>query len=192
MSVGNERLFVLFDAKAKESSLWIKLGQIWHGFTPLSFDAKKEKLMVRRGGADLVLDFHIPKVHDVTSTVALSKGSYRLVDGTIVYSADAKLRLHGNIISSPNGVMVSDGGQSIVAGDLEIERPNGVLRISNGIVTSKDGATEISGSGITFTANDGTVFNGSHMILYSQPGNVNGPPNSAAAPPSPAQSAHQP
>jgi hypothetical protein len=64
----------------------------------------------------------------------------------MVYGPDAKLRLRNDLISSPSGLMVSDIEQTIVAGDLLIERPDGsVIKVANGVVTSKDGATSIRG-----------------------------------------------
>jgi len=177
MSSGSDRLFILYDVTAKESSLWMKLGQTWHGYTPASFDAKTEKLTVKHGVTDLVLGLRVTKVHGVQSLLVLGKGSYKLVDGTMVYSPDAKLRLRSNLISSPSGVMVSDSEKKIVAGDLEIERPNGILKVTNGVLTSRDGGTDITGDHITFTTNDGSEITGPHMFLYPTPGEPNEPPN---------------
>jgi hypothetical protein len=146
ITIGSDRHFILYDAKTKESSLWMKLGQEWHGYTPASFDAKKENLTVKSSASDLVLCLRDSKVRAVQSVMAPGMGSYKLVDGTMVYGPDAKLRLRNDLISSPSGLMVSDIEQTIVAGDLLIERPDGsVIKVANGVVTSKDGATSIRG-----------------------------------------------
>jgi hypothetical protein len=185
MSNGSERLVLLYDAKAKESSLWMKLGQAWHGYTPASFDAKTERLTVKHGVSDFVLGLRASKVQGVQSLLVLGKGSFRLVDGTMVYSPDAKLMLRSNLISSPNGVMVSDSEKKIVAGDLEIERPNGILKVTNGVVTSRDDGTYITGDHITFTTNDGYEVSGPSLFLYPTPGEPNDPPNPPPTPVTP-------
>jgi hypothetical protein len=170
MSNGDERLFILYDVNAKESSLWIKLGQAWHGYRAESFDAKKEDLTVRNGASDYVLGLRASKVHGIKSIVLLARGSYKLVDDTMVYSPDAKLRLRNNLISSPNGVMVSDNEQTIVAGDLLIEKADGrMLKVTNAVVTSKDGGTVITGDSMEIAAPEGGGMKAAGHVVVVEP-----------------------
>jgi hypothetical protein len=63
---------------------------------------------------------------DAERKAHLTKGTFTVVDGTIVYGPDAQLDIgHGMMVSSPTGVMVSDVDQRHFAGDLVIESQNG-------------------------------------------------------------------
>jgi hypothetical protein len=74
----------------------------------------------------------------------MTKGSYSLVDGTIVYGPDAQLRLpNGAIISSPTGVMVSDPDLNHVDGDLVIETPGRIATTTNAFVSFEGGHMQI-------------------------------------------------
>jgi hypothetical protein len=67
-----------------------------------------------------------PKMPETVLSPGLVKGSYTLLDDTIVYSRDAQLNFgNGVTISSPTGLMLSDKDRAIVAGDLVIETPRG-------------------------------------------------------------------
>ena len=58
-------------------------------------------------------------------SLTLVKGTYTVMDDTILYSSDAELNLgNGVTISSPSGLMISDKGREIVAGNLVVETPN--------------------------------------------------------------------
>jgi type IV secretory pathway VirB10-like protein len=66
----------------------------------------------------------------------LTKGTFTVVDGTIVYSADAQLDIgHGMLVSSPSGVMVSDEAQQHISGDLVIETQNDTTTMQNAFLT---------------------------------------------------------
>jgi hypothetical protein len=66
----------------------------------------------------------------------LAKGTFTVVDGMIVYSADAQLDIgHGRLVSSPTGVMVSDADQLHIAGDLVIEGPEGTTTAEDAFIT---------------------------------------------------------
>jgi hypothetical protein len=66
----------------------------------------------------------------------LVKGTFTLVDGTIVYSADAQLDLgHGMLVSSPTGVMVSDEEQQHISGDLVVETAEAKTSMENAFLT---------------------------------------------------------
>jgi hypothetical protein len=66
----------------------------------------------------------------------LEKGTFTVVDGMIVYSADARLDIgHGRLVSSPTGVMVSDADQLHIAGDLVIEGPEGTTTAEDAFIT---------------------------------------------------------
>jgi hypothetical protein len=66
----------------------------------------------------------------------LAKGTFTVVDGMIIYSADAQLDIgHGRLVSSPTGVMVSDADQLHIAGDLVIEGPDGTTTAEDAFIT---------------------------------------------------------
>jgi hypothetical protein len=66
----------------------------------------------------------------------LTKGTFTLVDGTIVYSADAQLDIgHGMLVSSPSGVMVSDAEQQHISGDLVVETQDQMTTMQNAFLT---------------------------------------------------------
>jgi len=66
----------------------------------------------------------------------LTKGTFTVVDGTIVYSTDAQLDIgHGMLVSSPSGVMVSDEAQQHISGDLVIETQEGTTTMQNAFLT---------------------------------------------------------
>lgn len=134
-SIAKDRLFVLYDADAKESSLWIKLGQTWRGYTVRSFDPKTERLTLKMEKTELILSLRNAKVGKAVVLPGLVKGTYTLLDGTLIYSPDAQLKLGtGVLVSSPTGLMVSDDEQKIVGGDLAIETGNGVVNAQDAVV----------------------------------------------------------
>jgi hypothetical protein len=152
LSDANGRLFILYDGAAKESSLWMKLGQSWHGLTPIAFDAKEELLTVRDGGAEKRFSLRDPKVAGLGSIVLAGKGMVTSADGTVSYGPDTKLWLRNSVITSPTGIMVTDRDQKIVAGDLVIERPDGMtFRITNGVVRMNGNTTMMSGDSVVGT-----------------------------------------
>jgi hypothetical protein len=66
----------------------------------------------------------------------LTKGTFTVVDGTIVYSADAQLDIgHGMLVSSPSGVMVSDETQQHISGDLVVETQEATTTMQNAFLT---------------------------------------------------------
>lgn len=144
-SVAKDYLFVLYDTEAKQCSLWIRIGQAWRGYTLMSFDPKTETLTIRKEKADYALSLRSSKIGAAVSLPGLVNGTYTLVDGTVVYSPDAQLKLgSGWLISSPTGVMVSDKEQKIIAGDLTLQNAkrtmqatDAVLDVSTGRVMAK-------------------------------------------------------
>ena len=143
--LAKDRLFVLYDTDAKESSLWLKLGQTWRGYTVLSFDPKTERLTLSKEKTDLILSLRSSKVGKAIFLPGLVEGTYTLLDGTVVYSPDAKLKLGTGVsISSPTGLMVSDHEQKIVGGDLAVETGDvsvqareAIVDVSKGVITAK-------------------------------------------------------
>ncbi len=68
--------------------------------------------------------------------VHLVKGTFTVVDGAIIYGADAQLDIgHGILVSSPTGVMVSDADQQHIAGDLVIETLEGTTTTENAFLS---------------------------------------------------------
>jgi hypothetical protein len=152
LSDHNGRLFIVYDGSAKESSVWMKLGQTWHGLTPTAFDPKDEMLTVRAGPAEWRLSLRDPKVAGLSSVILVGPGTIRSEDGTVSYGPETKLRLRNNLISSPTGVMVTDRDQEIISGDLVIERPNGtVVKVTNGVVRVNGNQTSITADSIEST-----------------------------------------
>lgn len=73
---------------------------------------------------------------DEEKVTHLVKGTFTVVDGTIVYGPDAQLDIgHGMLVSSPTGVMVSDADQRHIAGDLVIDSQEGTTTTENAFLT---------------------------------------------------------
>jgi hypothetical protein len=152
LSDHNGRLFIVYDGSAKECSVWMKLGQSWHGLTLIAFDPRDELLTVRDGAVAFQLSLRDPKVAAPSSVVLATSGTVRSEDGTVSYGPETKLRLRNNLISSPTGIMVTDRDQKIISGDVVIERPNGtVLKVTNGVVRVNGNQTSITGDSIEST-----------------------------------------
>lgn len=149
---------MLYDASTKTVSPWLKRGQTWQGYTVMSFDAVAESLAIRREQSEFKLQLRTVETPIAAATPTglpgLIKGTYTLLDGTILYSADAQLRLgDGFLISSPSGLMVSDDIQSVVGGDLKIETARGTLHAEDSLLEVKKGRIRMKGP-VTFTANE--------------------------------------
>lgn len=149
--LANEPHFVLLDRAGNRCSPWLKLGQEWRGFTARAFDRGSEKLTLRSDNVDRVLALPEVKILTALALPGLVKGTYTLLDGSVLYSTDAQLKLgDGFVISSPTGVMVSDEKQSVVRGDLSIQ------------LTSPDSKS-------TIEATEATVdFRGEHTVITGQ------------------------
>jgi hypothetical protein len=148
----NHSLFVLYDAGAKQCSPWITLGQDWHGYTLKSFEPGTEKLTVSKNTKDHVLNLRISKTGQGVAVISLSKGTYKLVDGTVVYSPEAQMKIGGKLIYSPTGVMVSDESQKIFSGDLAIETEKGTVQFNDAILTLDDAGLKVTAKSSHFTA----------------------------------------
>jgi hypothetical protein len=148
LSDPNGRLFILYDGATKESSVWMKLGQTWHGLTPTTFDAKEERLTVSDGAAAVQLSLRDSKVAAL-DFVPAGKAAPPVAPDTVTYGPEAKLHLRNALISSPTGIMVSNRDQTIIAGDLLIERPDGMnFKITNGVVRIDGYKTSMSGDSV--------------------------------------------
>jgi len=140
VSVPKDCLFILYDTAAKKNSPWIEVGQTWQDCTLVSFDPKTKELTLRKEKTDFVVSLRSSKVNGMVVLPSLAKGSYVLVDGTVVYSPDAQLKLgRGVLISSPTGVMVSDPQQKEVAGDLTIESSHYSVQATDAVVNVNQG-----------------------------------------------------
>jgi hypothetical protein len=77
--------------------------------------------------------------------VYLTKGTFTVIDGSIVYGPDAQLDIgHGMLVSSPSGVMVSDVDQRHIAGDLVIESPDGTTTTENAFLSVDNAHVEMT------------------------------------------------
>jgi hypothetical protein len=86
------------------------------------------------------------------ASAGLVKGTYTLLDDTVVYSADAQLKIGKSVlVSSPNGVMLSDREIATVAGDLAVETPSGTMQTTNAFIDVNDGKIEMKADSMTFT-----------------------------------------
>jgi hypothetical protein len=86
-----------------------------------------------------------PPAADDEKKVHLTKGSFTVVDGEIVYGADAQLDIgHGMLVSSPSGVMVSDVDQRHFAGDLVIDSQYGTTTTENAFMSVDSAHVEIT------------------------------------------------
>jgi hypothetical protein len=80
------------------------------------------------------------------------KGTVPSGDGTVSYGPDTRLRLRNGVISSPTSIMVTDRDQKIIAGDLVIERPDGMtFKITNGVVRMNGDTTIMTGDSVIAT-----------------------------------------
>jgi hypothetical protein len=87
---------------------------------------------------------------DDDKVTRLTKGTFTVVDGTIVYGPDAELDIgHGRVVSSPTGVMVSDADQRHIAGDLVIEGPEGTTTAENAFITVDRSHMELTSDSAT-------------------------------------------
>lgn len=141
------RLFILYDGSTRESSVWMKLGQSWHGLTPTAFDPMEELLTVRDGAAESRLRLRDSKVADLRPVGASPKPA---IDAdTVTYGPEAKLRLRNATIWAPTGIMVSNRDQTIVGGDLVIERPNGMtFKVANGAMRINGDTMVLTGDSV--------------------------------------------
>jgi hypothetical protein len=82
---------------------------------------------------------------DDEKVVHLTKGTFTVVDGTIVYGSDAQLDIgHGMLVSSPSGVMVSDVDQRHIAGDLVIDTEEGTTTTENAFLSVDNAHVEMT------------------------------------------------
>jgi len=149
-TIAKENLLLLFDPQEKLTSPFLKVGQVWRGSILKSFDLKSESITLVQGGREILLRLRDSKVQEMTRKLNIARGTYTLLDETVVYSADAQLIMaNGFLVSSSDGELVSDHEQKIVGGDLIVRMPNGTLEVSNGILTTKDGGQmRVKGDGI--------------------------------------------
>jgi hypothetical protein len=136
VSFAKDPLFVLYDGATKESSPWMAVGQRWHGWVIASFNSQTERLILRSEKAELNLNLRSSHVGKALLLPALLAGSYTLRGGMVVYGSDARLGLaDGTMVSSPNGIMISDEDQKFIGGDLLVETAGGTkIRLTNALM----------------------------------------------------------
>jgi hypothetical protein len=84
-------------------------------------------------------------VADDDKVVHLTRGTFSVVEGAIVYGPDAQLDIgHGMLVSSPSGVMVSDVDQRHIAGDLVIDSQEGTTTTQNAFLSVDRAHVEIT------------------------------------------------
>jgi hypothetical protein len=75
--------------------------------------------------------------------VRLAKGTFTVVDGTVVYSPDAQLDIgRGMLVSSPTGVMVSDADMQHISGDLVVDPAESTTTMLNAFITITGNSVE--------------------------------------------------
>jgi hypothetical protein len=97
-----------------------------------------------------------PATGDDEKVVRLTKGTFTVVDGTIVYGPDAQLDIgHGMLVSSPSGVMVSDADQRHIAGDLVIDTQDGTTTTENAFLSVDSAHVEFTSDSAVTVRKDG-------------------------------------
>ena len=82
----------------------------------------------------------------------LLSGSVAREDNSLIYDADAKLRLATDVIlSSPTGVMVSNEKQTIFAGDMQIEAGKNTITAHEGVLDTTTTQMKATVASIAFT-----------------------------------------
>lgn len=99
---------------------------------------------------------HLSMLRDNTpetgASPGLVKGTYALMDDTLVYSADAQLKVGKSVlISSPTGLMLSDREVATVAGDLAVETPSGTMQATHAFIDVNGGKIEMTADSMSFT-----------------------------------------
>jgi hypothetical protein len=91
-----------------------------------------------------------PPIAGDERVVHLTKGTFTVVDGAIVYGPDALLDIgNGVTVSSPTGVMVSDVEQRHIAGDLVIESQDSTTTAVNAFLSIDRSHVEIASDNST-------------------------------------------
>ena len=168
IALGSEQFFILYDASAKLTSPWLKLGQGWRGRALKSFDPKTERLTLTTGLVETVLALRTAKAEPVFAP-SLTRGASTLQNGVLLYSADAQLTLgNGLVVSSPNGTMISDASQQTIGGDLQITLPNGTVSVENGAITVQGGKVSLTGDVFRMKVG-GATASGKRLELQPEP-----------------------
>lgn len=88
----------------------------------------------------------------VSPKPVLVAGTFAKEDNSLVYDADAKLRLASDIVlSSPTGVMVSNEKQTIFAGDMQIEAGKNTITAHEGVLDTTTNQMKATVASISFT-----------------------------------------
>lgn len=143
-SAGPDVGFILVDPTSNESSSWLKLGESWRGYRPISFDAPREILVVAKDAGTLQLKLRPSKVVHSGSLPKLLKGSFSVAGDTIVYSADAEISVSPIFtVRAFNGTMTYSSVDGTIRGELAIDHSaHPLLMIAKGgVMKLKDGTT---------------------------------------------------
>jgi len=116
------RMFVIHEKATNLSSPWLTASSGWRSYVISGFDPKSETLTVESEGHNFTLSLRVPKIVDDVFVRNLINGSFVIVDGAIVFSTDAQLKIgEGLVISASTGVMKSDKDQHRFVGNLHIQ-----------------------------------------------------------------------
>jgi hypothetical protein len=143
---GGVLLFGLVDPSDHNVSPWLKIGQHWKGYSVAAFDSHSEELTVEKDTLKRVLKLQSTNIKSPVVLPPFDKGEFVLADGTVIYSHEATLKLGPMMITSPDGVMVSDKSRQIISGDLVIQTSKGMIRVSKGSVRLIDGKIDLTGA----------------------------------------------
>ena len=98
-----------------------------------------------KGDARLVIILRSARIGEAALKLPnMIKGSFTLVDGAVIYSEEAVVRLGATSIAASGGVMVSDKEQKQIIGDLKIRNAT----FENGCAIEKDGKVIVTAESV--------------------------------------------
>jgi hypothetical protein len=137
--VSGEQLFSIHKPDKKEFSPWLKIGQEWSGYKTVSFEESGEKLTLSKDGREQALWLRAAEIGRELTMPYLVKGSFTLLDGTVVYSEDAVVKVGPVFVSAVAGALVSDKEQTQLVGDFKMSADTFEATFENGRVTKEGG-----------------------------------------------------
>ena len=114
----------------------------------------------------------------------LLSGTFTKEDNSLIYDADAKLRLATDVIlSSPTGVMVSNEKQTIFAGDMQIEAGKNTITAHEGVLDTTTNQMKATVASIAFTNEKNQLIRmtGENVTLELPAGEKSPTPNTILA-----------
>ena len=114
----------------------------------------------------------------------LLSGTVAKEDNSLIYDADAKLRLATDVIlSSPTGVMVSNEKQTIFVGDMQIEAGKNTITVHEGVLDTTTNQMKATVASIAFTNDKNQLIRmtGENVTLELPTGEKSPAPNTILA-----------